>query len=115
MRTIADAAILLATIILAAPLAPHGAALAQTATVAPVETLNGRPLTDAPVSSIGPDRMSRTERLAGPELRSYDAGPIDGTPFSAGPSGSLGGGGGEVGGRLGNAESRDGGTPNLGK
>ncbi len=111
MRTIAFAAV-----ILVGPLALHGgAALAQNATVTPVEMLNGRPVTDAPVSSIGPETMSRSERLSGSELRSSDAGPVDGTPFSAAPSGSLGGEGGDVGGRLGNSDSRYGGTPNLGK
>ncbi len=108
-------AIVLVAVVLAVPPALHShVALAQHA-AAPVEMLNGRPVTDAPVSSIGPDRMSRSERLAGPELRSSDAGPVDGTPFSAGPSGSLGGEGGDVGARLGNPESRSGGTPNLGK
>ncbi len=110
MRTV-----IFGTVLLTIPLVFGGAALAQNKTAAPVEMLNGRPVTDAPVSSIGPDRLSRSDRLAGPELRSSDAGPVDGTPFSAAPSGSLGGGGGEVGGRLGNIGSRDGGTPNLGK
>jgi len=90
-------------------------AMAQTKSPTPTDTLNGRPLTDAPVSSIGPGRVAPSDRVGGPGLRSDDAGPVGGTPFSAAPAGTLGGGGGDVGGRQGNAESRDGGTPNLGR
>ena len=61
---------------------------------APTETaVNGRPLTDAPLSSLGPEGRPPVDRAARPGTASSDAGPVNGTPFSATPSGTLSEGG----------------------
>ena len=56
-------------------------------------TLNGRALVDAPVPNIEPHHLSIVDRAAQPGIHSDDAGPINGTPFSAAGSGTISEGG----------------------
>ena len=59
----------------------------------PTKSINGRPLVDAPLSSLGPAGLPPVDRAAQPGTASQDAGPVNGTPFSATPSGTLSEGG----------------------
>lgn len=84
--------------------------MVQLTTAAPEQTLNGRPLTDAPVA--GPIHgVSPAERVAGAGSRDLNAGPVASLPFSAGPVSNLQAGSQSTpnGGRDQNA------TPNLGR
>lgn len=86
------------------------AQLAQYSTGAPDQTINGRPLQDAPVPPPAAG-VAPVDRVAGPGSRSLSAGPVNATPFSAAPqsgqaSGSPASPNGEPGGDV---------TPNLGK
>ncbi len=56
-------------------------------------TPDGRPLEDAPLSNLGPQNLPAVDRAALPGTHSADAGPINGTPFSDTPSGTLSEGG----------------------
>ena len=58
--------------------------LAQYSTGAPEQSIHGRPLADAPVPDAIPG-LSPANRVATHESRSLDAGPVNATPFSAGP------------------------------
>ncbi len=86
--------IILAVGLFAAPLAfsPWPSAVAQTS-ARPADSINGRPLQDAPVPRIGPAGVSPADRVAGPGSRALESGPVDGTPFSSTPSGTLSGNG----------------------
>lgn len=58
--------------------------MVQLTTSAPEQTLNGRPLTDAPVT--GPIHgVAPADRVAGTGSRDLNAGPVASLPFSAGP------------------------------
>ncbi len=84
--------IVVAAQLLAAPLGAGLLQLAQTQTGVPDQTVHGRQLTDAPVSSLSPPdkpTVAPVNRAAGPGLRSSDAGPPDSTPLSGPPSGTL--------------------------
>ena len=87
---------LLASPLALLPLASHSAAgqplLAADQTVGS-STLGGRPLVDAPLSTLGPARLPPVDRAAQPGTHSDSAGPVNGTPFSATPSGTLSEGG----------------------
>lgn len=79
-------------------------------TTAPQETINGRPLEPAPTGGPMPG-VSPVDRAAGPGSRSLTAGPINATPFSAGPTSAV---------QSGSPASPNGtpggdSTPNLGK
>ena len=52
-------------------------------------TVNGRRLEDAPVPGITPGGISPAERAGGPGSGTLDAGPANGTPFSAAPIGTF--------------------------
>ena len=56
-------------------------------------TVNGHPLVDAPLSKLEPDNLPVVDRAAQPGLHSDEAGPANGTPFSAAGSGTLSEGG----------------------
>ncbi len=86
--------------------------LAQnTATSVPQQTINGRPLVDAPTAGP-PFGFPPEYRVADPGSRSLNAGPINSTPFSAGPlANSAAGSPGTPNGVPGDAFV----TPNLGK
>lgn len=55
--------------------------------------VHGRPLVDAPLSDLEPDNLSVVDRAAQPGIHSDDAGPVNGTPFSAAGSGTISEGG----------------------
>lgn len=84
--------------------------MVQLTTSAPEQTLNGRPLTDAPVS--GPiHSISPADRAGGAGSRDLNAGPVASLPFSAGPVSNL---------QAGSQSTPNGGrnqdtTPNLGR
>jgi hypothetical protein len=79
--------------------------------------VNGHLLVPAPVPAIGPATLSRTDTLAGPGTHSMDAGPINSTPFSDTPSGTLSNGGAQISQADRSLAPADGSgvTPNLGK
>ena len=96
--------IVLAVGLLAAPLSMltvPSASLSQStggsalwAAAAPIQdSVNGRALEPAPVPSIGPVGLSPADRVAGPGSRALEAGPLNSTPFSSTPSGTLSEGG----------------------
>ena len=87
------------------------------ANVRPVQALVKPGFTDAPVSSIPPDGVSPVDRAAGAGTRSFDAGPVNSTPFSDTPTGTLSDGGTQVsrGDRTLAPSDGNGVTPNLGK
>lgn len=102
----------------AAVLAPALAlALAAPLPLAAQSSAPDRVFTPAPVPGVSSPTVAPADRAgSGPGVRATDSGPTDSTPFSAAPSGTLGGspltGSGST--------SRDGGslqsvTPNLGK
>jgi hypothetical protein len=118
--------IVLAVGLLSAPLsllgAPESPAAAtdflNVADTAVTQTeVNGHLLVPAPMPTVGPPTVSRVDRLAGPGTHSMDAGPINGTPFSDTPSGTLSNGGSQVsqGDRSLSPSDGSGVTPNLGK
>jgi hypothetical protein len=81
------------------------------AQTAPDQSINGRPLADAPVSNLTAPGVSPVNRAAGPGSRDLTAGPVNSTPFSAAPTsalqaGSPGSPNGSAGGDV---------TPNLGR
>ncbi len=81
-----------------------------------VQALNRyQPFTPAPVSPLsGSGQLPPSERAAGPGSHSFDAGPVNGTPFSDTPSGTLSDGGAQV--SRGDRTYTEGNvTPNLGK
>ncbi len=57
-------------------------------------TVNGRPLADAPTPSVEPAGVAPSERVAG--ARTVEAGPVNSTPFSNTPSGTVSGGGDQI-------------------
>ena len=81
------------------------------------ETVNGRVLTDAPVPSIPPAGLAPVDRVAGAGSRTLDAGPVNSTPFSSTPSGTLSSGGTQASSadRVNAPSDGEGVTPNLGK
>jgi hypothetical protein len=56
---------------------------------APDQSINGRPLTDAPTSDLVPLGVSPANRAAAAGSRDLTAGPVNATPFSAGPTSAL--------------------------
>ena len=60
---------------------------------APAASVGGRPLVDAPLSALGPTALPPVDRAAQPGTHSDSAGPVNGTPFSSTPSGTLSEGG----------------------
>ena len=58
---------------------------------APDQSINGRPLLDAPVPGPPPG-IAPVDRVAGPGSRDLVAGPVNSTPFSAAPTSNLQGG-----------------------
>ncbi len=83
----------------------------------PQDTVNGRPVVDAPVPRSDPAGVAPVDRVAGEGSRTLDAGPVNSTPFSNAPSGTLS----AAAPRPANADrvdspaERSGVTPNLGK
>ena len=59
-------------------------------------TVNGRPLIDAPVPSVAPAGVAPVNRVDGAGTPIVQAGPVDSTPFSNTPSGMLSGGGAQI-------------------
>ena len=55
----------------------------------PEQSVNGRPLTDAPVPGLAAPGVSPVNRAAGPGSRDLAAGPVNSTPFSAAPTSAL--------------------------
>ena len=51
--------------------------------------MDGRVLQPAPVPSIDPPGVAPVDRVAGAGSRTLDAGPVNSTPFSATPTGTL--------------------------
>jgi len=56
---------------------------------APDQSINGRPLLDAPVPDAVPLGVSPANRAAAAGSRDLTAGPVNATPFSAGPTSAL--------------------------
>lgn len=80
-------------------------------------TVNGRPLVDAPVPGGIPAGVAPVDRAAGEGSRTLDAGPVNSTPFSSTPSGTLSDGGTQTS-KSDRVDAPSGGsgvTPNLGK
>ncbi len=116
--------IILAVSLLAAPLSLLGlpdsganAAGAPPADQRVSNTVNGRALLPAPVPSGLEDGVSPVDRAAEPGTHSFDAGPINGTPFSDTPTGTLSDGGTQIdrGDRTFTPADSPGATPNLGR
>ncbi len=84
----------LAVALAAGPLAllPVSSTLAADQT-APTASVGGRPLVDAPLSALGPSALPPVDRAAQPGTHADSAGPVNGTPFSSTPSGTLSEGG----------------------
>lgn len=80
-------------------------------------TINGRALLPAPVPDGPESGVSPVDRVAQPGTHSLDAGPINGTPFSDTPSGTLSDGGTQIdrGDRTFTPADSPGATPNLGR
>jgi hypothetical protein len=53
---------------------------------APDQSINGRPLLDAPVPDALPQGVAPADRAAGAGSRDLTAGPVNATPFSAAPT-----------------------------
>jgi hypothetical protein len=83
----------------------------QNSASAPDQSVNGRPLLPAPVPSGPPPGISPAERVAGAGSRDLVAGPVNSTPFSAGPTSNM------QAGSPGSSNGPPGGiaTPNLGR
>ena len=116
--------IVLAVGLLAAPLSmlanPGGAPGAEPIwpAAAPLQdTVNGRPLESAPVPSVETPGLAPVDRVAGSGGRTLDAGPVNSTPFSAAPSGTLSEGGDQISQRDRTVAPAGGAgvTPNLGR
>ena len=64
------------------------------------KTIGGRPTVDAPLSNLPDQGISPVDRVAQPGSRTLesgpDAGPINGTPFSSTPTGTLSDGGTQI-------------------
>lgn len=104
--------------ILAAPDQPQPPApVVQQTAAGEQTTINGHVLTDAPVSTLLPEHLPPVDRAAQPGARALAAGPVNATPFSDAPTGTLSGGGvaGSQGGRTLASPDADGVTPNLGR
>ena len=80
-------------------------------------TINGHVLLPAPVPNGLEDGVSPVDRVAEPGTHSFDAGPINGTPFSDTPSGTLSDGGTQIdrGDRTFTPADAPDATPNLGR
>lgn len=103
--------------IFAGPTAPSGAS-AIWSVAAPLEdSVNGKALEPAPVPSIGPAGVAPVDRVAGAGSRTLGAGPVNSTPFSATPTGTLSEGGDQASQRDRTLAPSDasGVTPNLGR
>ena len=116
--------IVLAVGLLAAPLSmlaapdPSAGAGPIWAAAAPLQdTVNGRALEPAPVPALDPVGLPPVDRVAGPGTQSLSAGPVNSTPFSATPSGTLSDGGDQASQRDRTFAPADssGTTPNLGR
>ena len=65
-----------------------------TAAAVPFESsINGHARHPAPRPPVGPPGVAPVDRVAGPGSRTLDAGPVNSTPFSDTPTGTLSGGG----------------------
>ena len=117
--------IVLAVGLLAAPLSLLAAPDQSPATTADLwqvaapadATINGHALEPAPIPTVGPAGVSPVDRVAGAGSHTLDAGPVNSTPFSDTPSGTLSSGGDQVSERdraLSPADTT-GVTPNLGR
>ena len=115
--------IVLAVGLLAAPLSmlavpdrSMGAAITTVAVPLP-NTVGGRVLEPAPVPTVDAAGVSPADRVAGAGTRSTGAGPLNSTPFSATPSGTLSDGGDQASQRDRTFAPADGAgaTPNLGR
>ncbi len=84
--------------------------LAQNSAVAPQQSINGRPLLDAPTGGPLPG-VAPVDRAGGPGSPSLTAGPVNATPFAAGPTSNY------QAGSPGTPNGTPGGlaTPNLGR
>ena len=60
------------------------------------KTIGGRPTVDAPLSNLPDQGIAPVDRGAQPGSRALDAGPINGTPFSSTPTGTLSDGGTQI-------------------
>ena len=117
--------IVLAVGLLAAPLsllvapqaASTGASNMLLIAASPEDTVNGHVLTPAPISGLPTPGVPAEDRVAQPG-HTLDAGPINSTPFSDSPTGTLSEGGDQASQRdrtLAPADSDSGAVPNLGK
>ena len=77
------------------------------------ENINGRPLVDAPLSNLDPEILPAQDRSV-PGFHADEAGPINGTPFSANGSGTLDQGGTAADRSPGTSDRADA-VPNLGR
>ncbi len=114
--------IVLAVSLLAAPLSLVGLPESSAAGAPPPDqavsnTINGRALLPAPVPDGLEGGVSPVDRVAQPGSHSLDAGPINGTPFSDTPTGTLSDGGTQIdrGDRTFTPADSPGATPNLGR
>ncbi len=116
--------IVLAAGLLAAPLSLFGlpdsganAAAPQPADQHVSNTINGRPLLPAPMPNGLEPGISPVDRVAQPGTHSFNAGPINGTPFSDTPTGTLSDGGAQIdsGDRAFTPADAPDATPNLGR
>ena len=116
--------IVLAVSLLAAPLSliglPESGASAAGAPPADQKlsnTINGHALLPAPMPDGSESGLSPVDRVAQPGSHSLDAGPINGTPFSDTPSGTLSDGGTQIdrGDRTYTPADSPDATPNLGR
>ena len=114
--------IILAVGLLAAPLSLGGLSESDAAGAPPADqgvsnTINGRALLPAPVPSELEAGVSPVDRMAQPGSHSLNAGPINGTPFSDTPTGTLSDGGTQIdrGDRTFTPADSPGATPNLGR
>jgi hypothetical protein len=81
------------------------------------KSIDGRPTVDAPLSNLPVEGLPPVDRVAGPGSHALASGPINGTPFSSTPTGTLSEGGTQI------AQSdrtlapadADGVVPNLGR
>ena len=80
-------------------------------------TVNGRPLVDAPISNLPLPGVAPVDRVAGAGDHATFSGPINSTPFSSQPTGTLSDGGTQIAkaDRANSPADAAGVTPNLGK
>ncbi len=81
---------------------------------APPSNVNGKPLTNAPLSRLGPPGGSPASEPAVSGFHSDQAGPLDSTPFSAAGSGTLSNDGTDAD-RSFTSTDKTGAVPNLGR